>query len=376
MRPAAAPDTARIRRRRDRRRERHELRGKIRDLTRVDRVGKCGWVTVGGPGGGPGLRVSVGTAGSGPVAGLSGLATCGSVWACPVCAAKIATSRAGDLAVVMRKSLEEGCSATMVTLTMRHHEGQRLEDCWEALSGAWGAVTSGKQWAADKRRYGLRGWVKAVEVTKGKSGWHVHLHALLIWSGEVSVWDARTVGRRMWQRWDAGLRRRGFTSLRDQGGIDVRMASLVPGENGLHEYFTKLAHEITGGAAKIARGAGRTPFQIAADVFKLGEHDDVAAWHEWERASRGRRQIAWSQGLREWAGLGAEQTDEQIAAAELESPDMLFIDPDSWRALRRDPAAVCDLLDNAEDGGYPAAKRWLTVRGLIWHLLKRSRGKP
>ena len=34
-------------------------------------------------------------------AGFGGLVTCGSVWACPVCAAKVATKRAEDLAAVL-----------------------------------------------------------------------------------------------------------------------------------------------------------------------------------------------------------------------------------------------------------------------------------
>lgn len=369
------PDTARTLKRWARRRERYELRGKLRSLTRLERVAKCGWVTVGpggGGDGGPGLRVSPNPQGGGDLAGFSGLSTCSSVWACPACAAKIATRRADELGAVMKVALERGCSATLVTLTMRHHEGMRLKDCWDALSKAWAAVTSGKQWAGDKEKYALRGWVKAVEVTRGKSGWHVHLHALMIWDNDVNLIEARHVGRRMWQRWDAALGRSGFTSLRDLGGLDVRMASLVAGtRGGLHEYFVKLAHEITGGQAKLARGGGRVPFQILADVFAGGEASDVEAWHEWEQASSGRRQIAWSQDLRKWASLGEEQSDEEVMADELGADDMLFIAPDSWRAIRSDPGQVCHLLEQTELGGYTAAKRWLTMRGLSYAILKR-----
>lgn len=44
-------------------------------------------------------------------AAYGGLKTCGSVWCCPVCAAKIATRRADDLATVMRAVDELGGSA-------------------------------------------------------------------------------------------------------------------------------------------------------------------------------------------------------------------------------------------------------------------------
>ncbi|WP_157647664.1 hypothetical protein [Actinomycetospora chiangmaiensis] len=53
--------------------------------------------------------------------------TCGSVWSCPVCAAKIATRRADDLAAVMRTVNDLGGSAFLLTLTMRHTRGDRLE---------------------------------------------------------------------------------------------------------------------------------------------------------------------------------------------------------------------------------------------------------
>jgi hypothetical protein len=264
-------------------------------------------------------------------------------------------------------------------------------------------VTSGKQWEGDKLAYGLRGWIKVVEVTRGDNGWHVHVHALMIWDDDLPLDSAERCGRRMWRRWDAALRRqcgccghreadhtgfgacdkhgrrgqpcecpgfRGFDSLEDVG-LDVRMASLDPKANGLHEYFVKLSHEIAGGQAKLAKGGGRTPFQILSDVFTAGEFADVMAWREWETASRGRRQMAWSKGLREWAGLRGEQTDEEIAAEELGDDDVMFIDPASWRDLRQSPAAVCDLLEAAESGGYPAAKRWLGLRGFIYRLVGR-----
>lgn len=365
--------------RRARRRERHKLRHSLRDVTRVDRARKCGYVSTGS--GGPGLRLTVDPAG-GNVAGLCGLMTCGSVWVCPVCSAKIAARRADELADVMRFALGRKCKATMVTLTMRHHEGQRLKDCWDTLGKGWNAVTSGRQWVDDSAAFGLRGWVKAVEVTRGKSGWHVHVHALMIWDRPVTEQVARHVADRMWARWNRALVKRGFDSLRDSGGLDVRMASLLPeARYGLHEYFVKLAHEVTGGQAKLAKGGGRTPFQILSDAIGSGAvgelhetgaaSDDLLAWWEWEKASHGRRQIAWSKGLRKWAGLDAEAADDEVAAEELEGDDLLFLDSDSWRWLRIDPGQVCALLETTEDNGYQAAAAWLRQRGYGYVLLKR-----
>ena len=348
------------------------LRSGLRRVTNLGRVGKCGYTGVMGDHSGPGLRVTADRRGA--VAGLSGLATCGSVWACPVCSARIATVRADDLAGVMRHAFRAGCEAAMITLTMRHHPGQTLRQCWGALSAAWHAVTSGKQWVADQSGYVVRGWVRVVEVTRGRNGWHVHVHALLIFDKPVTPDRLRGLADQMWKRWNAALLRKGFDSIRDVAS-DVRKASLTPGSNGLHRYFVKLAHEITGGHAKLAKGGGRTPFQILTDALDTGEKADLDFWWEWEAASRGRRQIGWSKGLRDWAQLGEEQSDEDIAAADLEGEDMLFLDPESWRHLRCSPGDVCGLLEVTEDGGYGMAMRWLRAHGYGYVLLARAGGK-
>jgi hypothetical protein len=60
-------------------------------------------------------------------------------------------------------------------------------------------------------------------------------------------------------------------------------------------------------------------------------------WWEWEKASKGRRQIAWSKWLREWADLGREQTDEEIADKELTGNYVLLLLP---KTLARTPAAA------------------------------------
>jgi hypothetical protein len=206
-----------------------------------------------------------------------------------------------------------------------------------------------------------------VEVTHGQHGWHVHVHALLIWDQQVDQADAEIIGERMWQRWTRALRRAGFDSLRDSGGLDVRMATLKPGAgSGLHEYFVKLSHELTGGHAKLAKGAGRTPFQLLTDALSTGLAEDVEHWWEWEKVSKGRRQIAWSKGLREWANLGREQSDEEIAEEEPGGDELILLTPESWRELRELPDRVCELLEATEHGGLGAATALLDSWGLRW----------
>lgn len=349
------------------RRKRYSLRYFGRQVTGLDRFRACGHTPVGG-GDVTGIALRIGQRDGRQVAGLTGLAHCGSVWVCPVCSAKIATRRAEDLADLMRYALEQGCSASLVTLTVRHHKGQRLADTWDAVAKGWAAVTSGKQWVNDKQAAGLQGWVKTVEVTNGANGWHVHVHALLIWNDRGMTENAAVrIGQRMWGRWAKAVRKVGFDSIRDSGGLDVRIAKLKPGKgSGLHEYFVKLSHEITGGQAKLAKGHGRTPFQILSDLRDNGLAEDAERWWEWEESSHGRRQMSWSKGIREWAELGKEQTDEEIADEEIEGDDLVILPAASWHHLRADPDDVCDLLDVAERLGLAGAITLLNGWNVPW----------
>jgi Replication protein len=349
--------------RRARRRQRARFRDKLRAITTLDRVRQCGATTLTGTGG-PVLRLA--GEGASRVAGYAGLVTCGSVWACPVCAAKIAAKRAEELARVIRKVLESGGSASLVTLTMRHHSGHRLKDLWKALSYAWSRVTSGKHWMADQVLGGMLGWVRVVEATYGQHGWHLHIHALVCWRSKVSLELAETIGGRMWERWAKALKRRGFESWQNHGGLDVRMASLR--NDNLSEYFVKLAREITSSATKDSK-AGRSPFALLRDGLATGLADDLDLWFEWERVSKGRRQITWSLGehdLRKFAELGKEQTDEEVAAEEeLQGEDVMALTGETWDGLVRS-GTTCDLLDVAEVEGYEGAAAYLTARGFEW----------
>jgi Replication protein len=265
----------------------------------------------------------------------------------------------------MRTVLTAGGSASLITLTMRHHSGHRLKDLWQALSSAWRGAISGKQWLADQELGGLLGWVRVVEATHGQNGWHLHIHALVCWDRSVPLELAQDIAHRMWQRWTRVLERKGLTSWKHRGGVDVRMATLRT--DNLAHYFNKLAREVTSSHTKESRG-GRSPFKILTDGLQTGDADDLDLWAEWEQASFGKRQLTWSLGvhdLRKLADLGSEQSDEEVAAEELAGEDLLVLPPDTWRSLLRSELCT-DLLDTAEATGLSGACDWLTGRGLDW----------
>ncbi len=335
-RPRPAEKIAAARAGRD---QRWTRRRQLRRITKLRRCHNCGHSTTAAESG-PTVGVITNPDGSRSAA-YGGLTTCGSVWVCPVCAGKIATRRADDLATVMRAVDDAGGSAFMLTLTMRHDRGDRLglsredrsrraeledraamrdvaeangwdvderaaeaeeieladihsrEGVWDVLGYAWSSVTSGSVWTKDAESFGgLLGWARAVEATwSERNGWHLHIHVLLCFGEQVSAdLVAASVGARMFGRWRRALERKGY-SASEEHGWDLRRAQL--GDGDLADYFVKMAHEVTSGHRKESTGSrgGRTPMQLLGEAVDTYEVDALARWWEWERASEGRRQL-------------------------------------------------------------------------------------
>jgi hypothetical protein len=379
--------SGRSRDRDERRSDRAAARRVVWSVSELPRLKQCGHRPI-TPDGRVGVRM-LGAAGE-RIAGFAGLASCGSVWSCPVCSAQIMVRRREDVALAVDKARERGWSVVMVTLTVRHRKGQPLASVWDAVSAGWGAVTSGSGWVGgkirkdgshkvgDKERYGITGYIRAAEVTHGEHGWHPHVHALLFLDGPISEDGAIALGMSMWQRWDRAVRKAGFSSLRDHGGLDAHVVN-EDAQKVMADYFTKvvyqpdsragdIASELTlGGLTKDGRLKGRTPMQILRSIVETGDADDLDLWLEWERVSRGRRALTWSTGLREVLGLDAEATDEEIAAEEIGSVQdtVVVLTAQGWRTLR-DGELETAFLGVIERHGPAVARPWLDSHRVEW----------
>ena len=264
----------------------------------------------------------------------------------------------------MQAVADAGGSASLVTMTMRHRAGMPLKACWDALSAAWAAATSGAQWGRDKATFGVLGWVRTVEATHGEHGWHLHIHALVVFDTATSPELMTEVGYGMFARWQRALERRGLSAVAERGGLDVRPVRMTADSlDRVSDYVAKIAAEITSPSTKDGRYGNRAPFAVLRDALATGLYADCQLWLEWEQGSHGRRQLTWSQGLREWARLGREQTDQEIVEQDMHGEDVLAIAPEAWPQVREQ---VAELLDVAELGGVTAAINWLNSRGLEW----------
>jgi hypothetical protein len=357
--------------------ERFAARHVLWSLSRLKNVRKCGRVSHDNAG--VGVRVTTDAAGR--HAGFSNLVSCGSVWACPVCSARIAGVRQNDIQAAMLAHYNAGGRVGFGTVTMQHHKGQTLEQAWEAAAAGWNAARSGRSWHLAGDDYGVERMevettgprprnlverkkidvIRLTEVTHGKNGWHVHFHFLLFLGATVDNGrrrlddnDVQVIVKGMFGRWQSALRKKGFDAIGEKVYDVAKKEFVIPGWNAqlvpagntkIADYFTKstygaAAMEMTRGDMKDAKRGNRTPFGILRGLVRdLGERTpadaaaDEALWSEWERVSKGRRQIVWSNGLRSRLGLDVELTDEEIVDQDEGGENVATITADMWHVI-------------------------------------------
>jgi Replication protein len=338
-----------------RRAVRYKLRQLLREITEVDRCRKCGREIMGGA-----VAIKV----KGGIAHFSGVETCGRVWLCPVCAAKIRARRGDEVAEGVGRWIADGHAAYFATATLHHDQGDALKDSLDVLTKSWRALMSTKSAMIEKKWYGVIGNIKAVEVTHGRNGWHPHIHSVILVEDAVEFWSLIEWMKRLDGRWSRALVRNGW----DAGKVGVRfqLDSVNRATTAqLAAYVTKvqeagLGNEIARADLKRGRRGSRTPMQILADFGTDGHADDLALWLEYEEATQGKSAIRWSRGLRDRLLPDvAEQSDDDIAGEDVGGDETAFLLPHVWYRLADSPGAQAAVLDAVEADGWEGLLRTL-----------------
>ena len=356
---------------RERRMRRFMRRAALWKVSENRRLQKCGRTLYGDS---ATMRLS-----SDGIGGYAGVTTCGSVWACPCCSAKILARRQTEVQRAVSSWTANGGRLAMLTLTMQHSQNDGLSGLWGSLSAAWGSVTSGRRWVEERLLYGVEGYLRVVEVTHGENGWHVHVHALLFLlpghcETELLFDDWKTS---ITDRWSASLVRGGRRPAR---GLAQDLHLVKDPSDALTGYFTKsvdngraIALEFTQSAGKKSRQAtgGQTPWGLLDELVLTGDADALDLWLEWEDASAGKRQMTWSRGIRDQLDVGEEIDDETIADEELgdSSDDVVEIPSAGWKRLCTLPHVMAAALDVLEAHGAAGAVSLLHSLGVEAHLL-------
>lgn len=338
--------------RQSRRAARFDARYALWSLSSLKRVRSCGRFAASKDG--VPVKASGSSADGSRVAGFSGVQSCGSVWSCPVCSANIQATRQQEVKAALQLARARGWEVVFLTLTVRHQASDSLRYVWEQVGKGWRAATSGsrKAWSEDVAGYGVAGYLRLLEVTHGDNGWHVHVHALLFLDpaaaskGRLSDADVQALGVSMFLRFRKAVGSKLVPSFRR--GLDVKR---VRDDELMDSYFAKqvftrkgessTAHDVTGGHSKLTKRGNRTPFGIVADLLDVAtgemgaDYDrDLELWHTFEKVSRGKRQLLWSNGLRDELSLAMdERSDQEIVEAGHDGEEVAVIPSNVYRAV-------------------------------------------
>lgn len=263
---------------------------------------------------------------------IEGVGTCGNVWTCPVCSAKVCETRRNELQTAMVMATAMGYHAYLLTLTSPHQAEDELPGLVERQKKALQSFRNSRGFKRICERYGRLGAIHASEVTWGINGWHPHAHDLWFASAGLEQ-DFSTIRRLrgLWLRAQIkhGLLRLDGTlkPLRDawRHGLDLRGGQYAA------EYIAKFGHdsawglssEVTRPHAKVglrrAAGDGEhfTPFALL-EWAAGGDSTATAAFRQYAEVYTGRRMLVWSRGLK--AALGIQEIAD-IEAAESAMPE-------------------------------------------------------
>lgn len=324
-------------------------------MSKLDRLWKCGRY----------LRDPAGTdiAVKNGSAYFTGLTTCGSVWACPVCSARIRQRRALEIETAVLQHLQSGGGVGFLTLTLPHQRDDELAQLLGVVQGAWKGTQQSRGVRALGAELELSGRIRSTEITYGAwHGWHPHLHVLLLTDRDTceSAWEhARGIFSRAWAH--AVVR---LGADRPGEDVGVTLARVERAEIG--QYLAKvqdhygepssLGREMARGDVKRGRKRSRTPFELAEAAVQ-GVVPELPLWWTYEQATKGRRAIEWSRGLKARFDV-AEVADEDLAAADVDGDRVVRVDGEQWGLLLRSRSET-HVLDLVEQGGQPAAHAFL-----------------
>lgn len=368
----SAPDVTDARR--DLRRERLDDRYFLWSMSNLGRLRSCGRKRI-DPGGSVGVVVKEG------VAHFTGIATCASIHACPVCAPKIRAERANEIErAVNRWRHVHGGHVLFLTMTIPHDAGDRLDPVFSAVADGFRKVLGGSSWLRDRKDFGIHGVIRSIEVTVGQNGWHPHLHAVLFVDRYLSDLELHTLQGLLHGRWASSAKRHGFapSTVKQLHGFASHGTRLLRGDAGgeaLGKYLAtitdetgrkrSLGNELARHDMKQGRRSGRTPWQLLHDLKGLAGSDldeqyerDLALWHEYEKATKGRRAITWSRGLKSLL-LVEERSDEEIAAELLGGEEVARIGRYAWASLVKRRYGFSAVLDAAERHGAAGVYEYL-----------------
>ena len=256
---------------------------------------------------------------------LQGVTTCGSVWACPICSARVAEQRREELEQLLKGAIKAGHHAYLMTLTFPHERPDQLADLLDRQARALAKFKASRAFKELRKDWGRVGSVRSMECTYGENGWHPHTHDVMI--AKPGLLDQLQILDALRAAWVDALGKVGLCPPEKRSwallhAFDIRGGAYTA------EYVSKfgrdaqwgIAREVTGQRAKagmrsmLGTEGHCTAFQVLAWA-QSGDADAFALFRTYADAYAGKRMLYWSPGLKGEFGI-ADLDDEEAAAAD------------------------------------------------------------
>lgn len=279
----------------------------------------------------------------------TGLQTCGSVWTCPVCAARIQEQRREEIAKAINYKYEHGKQAVMITFTFPHYKQDNLKDLLKKQAKALKYFKSGAGFVKFKSSVGFAGLIRSLEITYSTAnGWHPHTHELFFVDKGV---DKKEFESFVLMRWLDSCKKAGLVTEEQEDDFlahSIRIIFECRASDYLAKYDSSknwgIDREIAKASSKHGKKSGYHPFRLADEGM-------IEQFIEYTDAIKGKAQLFWSRGLKDEVGI-TDVEDGDIAEAEVQEEDRLIVTIDSidWLYIIRELDMRSELLDLAEEG--------------------------
>jgi hypothetical protein len=284
---------------------------------------------------------------------FGGLQTCGSVWHCPSCAAKISERRSEEVQQAINYCLDRGGFVSFVTRTVPHAVTDSLLDILTRFRQAEANYKHSRHYKATVKNFGSFGQIKVFEITVGLNGWHLHVHEIMLHEF-VSITNVYTcLENNLYRIWSDAAVKAGFDEPSRAHGLQVQNGDFAAA------YLAKFAkqstsnwnvsREMTKQHIKKSK-SGFSPFDLLRAFRDDPKPEYLELIKEYGQVMHGARQLIWSRGLKALVAL-EEVTDKEIAEnIEAEAVLAGLISLDQWRfIIKHDLRATVLLLVKKHD---------------------------
>lgn len=305
------------------------------------------------------------------------LMICGSVWTCPVCAAKISEGRKLEIRSAVDQHSAGGGSCYLITLTFAHQRHESVESLLARFGPALTWMRGLRAYKTLMQGVGLVGDIRSLEVTYGDAnGWHPHEHILSFMPSKLTRANERHLHAELFRLWARACLKFELGAPNRKRGVDVRAVESAA------DYMAKFGREQAWGVAseltkqhiKSGKAASMTPFDLLRS-YEAGNKQHGVLFSQFAAAFFGKQQVRWSKGLRAVFGIVAVD-DQELAELEqaVDVQESGHLSAYEWRVILHQPSDVRGIVLQLAESGWRSdpSNPFAAVRLYVDGLCDRS----